>query len=43
MDRAALGMAADGNMPIAIFKLDTDTIAQVVSGADIGTRVRQEQ
>lgn len=39
MDRAALGMAADGNMPIVIFKLDKDTIQQVVSGSDIGTLV----
>ncbi len=39
MDRAALGMAADGKMPIVIFKLDKDTIAQVVGGENIGTRV----
>lgn len=42
MDRAALGMAADCNMPIVIFKLDKDTIAKVVSGDTIGTRVRQD-
>lgn len=42
MDRAALGMAADGNMPIIIFKLDEDTIAQVVNGSTIGTRVTKE-
>lgn len=39
MDRAALGMAADGKMPIVIFKLDKDTIAQVVSGENTGTLV----
>ncbi len=42
MDRAALGMAADANMPIVIFKLDTDTIANVVSGSTIGTRVSRD-
>lgn len=42
MDRAALGMAADGNMPIVIFKLEEDSIPQVVSGASIGTRVHKE-
>jgi len=40
MDRAALGMAADGKMPIVIFKLDEDTISRVVSGDNIGTHVR---
>jgi uridylate kinase len=39
MDRAALGMAADGKMPIVIFKLAEGTIAGVVSGDTIGTRV----
>lgn len=39
MDRAALGMAADGKMPIVIFKLAEDTIAKVVSGSAIGTHV----
>ena len=39
MDRAALGMAADGSMPIVIFKLDKDTIRDVVSGEPTGTRV----
>ncbi len=39
MDRAALGMAADGDMPIVIFKLEEDSIAKVVSGSDIGTKV----
>ena len=39
MDRAALGMAADGNMPIVIFKLAEDTISQVVGGSHIGTQV----
>lgn len=39
MDRAALGMAADSNMPIVIFKLDEGTITDVVSGSPIGTRV----
>lgn len=43
MDRAALGMAADSNMPIIIFKLDTDTISQAVSGANIGTYVSKER
>lgn len=42
MDRAALGMAADGSMPIVIFKLDEDTISQVVGGSTIGTRVARE-
>lgn len=42
MDRAALGMAADGNMPIVIFKLDEDTISQVVGGSGIGTTVTRE-
>lgn len=39
MDKAALGMAADSNMPIIIFKLDENTIASVVEGVAIGTRV----
>ncbi len=39
MDRAALGMAADGNMPIIIFKLEEDSISNVVAGSDIGTKV----
>lgn len=39
MDRAALGMAADSNAPIIIFKLEEDSISQVVSGSNIGTRV----
>lgn len=39
MDKAALGMAADGGMPIIIFKLEEDAISKVVGGADIGTRV----
>ena len=39
MDSAALGMAADSNMPIIIFKLDENTISQVVSGKSIGTLV----
>ncbi len=39
MDRAALGMAADTKMPIVIFKLDKDTITQVVQGEQTGTRV----
>lgn len=42
MDRAALGMAADGNMPIIVFKLEEGSIAEVVSGAAIGTRVHKE-
>lgn len=42
MDRAALGMAADSNMPIVIFKLEEDSISQVVSGETIGTRVSRE-
>jgi len=41
MDRAALGMAADGNMPIVIFKLEEDSISKVVSGKPIGTQVRR--
>lgn len=40
MDRAALGMAADGNMSIVIFKLDKNTITDVVSGKPSGTLVR---
>ncbi len=43
MDRAALGMAADGNMPIMIFKLSEDTIAQAASGDPIGTKVTREE
>lgn len=39
MDRAALGMAADSDMPIVIFKLEEDAIVQVVSGEKTGTRV----
>lgn len=39
MDRAALGMAADSNLPIIIFKLEENTIADVVSGSPIGTKV----
>lgn len=39
MDKAALGMAADAGMPIIIFKLDEDAIAQVASGSPIGTQV----
>lgn len=39
MDKAALGMAADGKLPIIIFKLESDSIRAVVSGEDIGTRV----
>jgi len=39
MDKAALGMAADAGMPIIIFKLDEDAIAQVASGSRIGTQV----
>lgn len=42
MDRAALGMAADGNMPIIIFKLSEDTIAAAASGSAIGTKVTRE-
>lgn len=39
MDRAALGMASDGGMPIVVFKLEDNAIAQVASGASVGTRV----
>lgn len=39
MDRAALGMAADSNMPIVIFRLTEDTISQVIDGSQIGTRI----
>lgn len=39
MDRAALGMAADSNMPIVIFKLEADAISAVVTGESIGTVV----
>jgi uridylate kinase len=39
MDKAALGMAADGGMPIVIFKLEEDAISRVVKGDQIGTRV----
>ena len=42
MDRAALGMAADSNMPIIIFKLAEDTISKVVSGDAIGTTVTRD-
>lgn len=42
MDRAALGMAADSNMPIIIFKLAENTIAQVVSGEPVGTIVSRD-
>jgi uridylate kinase len=39
MDRAALGMATEASMPIVIFKLETDSIAEVVSGKKLGTRI----
>ena len=39
MDKAALGMALDSNMPLIIFKLEEDSISNVVSGSDIGTLV----
>lgn len=39
MDKAALGMAADANMPIIVFKLEKDAIAKVASGDSVGTRV----
>lgn len=42
MDRAALGMAADSDMPIIIFKLAEDTISQVVKGEPVGTSVRKD-
>jgi uridylate kinase len=41
MDKAALGMAADADMPIVVFKLEEDAIASVASGAPVGTRVGQ--
>ena len=42
MDRAALGMAADSNMPIIIFKLEENSISNVVAGEQIGTVVSRE-
>lgn len=39
MDRAALGMAADGNMPIVIFKLEANSISKVIKGEPTGTKV----
>ena len=39
MDKAALGMAADAKMPIVVFELKENSIASVVSGEDMGTRV----
>lgn len=39
MDKAALGMAADANMPIIVFKLEEDSIARVAKGESIGTQV----
>jgi uridylate kinase len=41
MDKAALGMAADADMPIVVFKLEEDAIASVASGEPVGTRVGQ--
>ena len=39
MDKAAIGMAADGNMPIIVFRLEEGAIARVAGGAPVGTRV----
>ena len=39
MDKAALGMASDAGMPIIVFKLEENSIAQVAGGKTIGTRV----
>ncbi len=40
MDKAALGMAADNNIPIIIFKLEDDSIKRVIAGdTSVGTKV----
>jgi len=40
MDKAALGLAMEQNMPVTIFELGKeDNILKVVSGENIGTRV----
>ncbi len=40
MDKAALGLAMEQNMPIAVFNLNQDgNIARVVSGEDVGTLI----
>lgn len=41
MDKAALGLAAENKMPIRVFKLEDNAIAQVVNGEDLGTLINE--
>lgn len=39
MDKSALGMAMEQNMPVTIFKLEEDSLMRAVMGEQIGTRI----
>jgi len=39
MDKAALGLAMEQNMPVIIFRLEDDSILKAATGKSIGTKV----
>ncbi len=42
MDRAAIGLASEQNMPIMVYKLDEpDALCRIVNGESVGTKITQ--